>query len=257
MTCTNGSMRSSPFLTAEWRNLAMANFRIDPAVLEEYVPQGTSLDLEGGDTYVSIVGFLFANTRVLGIPVPWHREFEEVNLRFYVRRKHNDEWRRGVVFIKEIAPRWAVATIANALYHENYQVLPMRHQFQGSFHVGPNVKQHPDGEHHATYEWHHADRWHALHMQVSGSPMPLKPGSHEEFIAEHYWGYCRQRDGGTIEYSVEHPSWRVWPNATVRFQCDVERLYGKRFSDALCRPPSSAFVAEGSAVRVHRPLRIC
>jgi uncharacterized protein YqjF (DUF2071 family) len=239
-----------PFLTCEWRNLAIANFRVPPELLEDLVPHGTCLDLYQGEAFISIVGFLFKDTRVMGLPVPWHRQFEELNLRFYVRRKWDGEDRRGVVFIKEIAPRWAVAAIANTLYHENYVVLPMRHKFQGLLHP------HTDNEQHATYEWHHADRWHALHMQVSGPPMPLEKGSHEEFIAEHYWGYCRQRDGGTIEYSVEHPPWRVWLNAGVRFSCDVEKLYGARFAEALSRPACSAFVAEGSAVRVHKPARI-
>lgn len=241
---------SSPFLTAEWRNLAIANFQADPETLAPLVPKGTTLDLFQGTAYVSIVGFLFRNTRVLGIPVPCHREFEEVNLRFYVVRKHGEEMRRGVVFVKEIAPRWAVARIANSLYHENYVVLPMRHRYHG-------LTNGSEGEHRAEYEWHLADRWHALHMRVRGLPVPLEPGSHEEFITEHYWGYCRQRDGGTVEYHVEHPSWRVWRNAAAEFHCDVETIYGARFAKILSGPPCSAFIADGSAVRVHKPRRIC
>jgi uncharacterized protein YqjF (DUF2071 family) len=68
------------FLTAEWRHLAMLNYIIDPALLKPLVPAGTELDFWGGQTYVSMVGFLFLNTRVRGIPIPFHRNFEEINL---------------------------------------------------------------------------------------------------------------------------------------------------------------------------------
>lgn len=239
-----------PFLSAEWRFLAMANFRVDPAVVEPWVPRDTRLDLFAGETYLSIVGFLFRNTRVLGMPVPFHRHFEEVNLRLYVRRELNGEIRRGVVFLKELAPRWAVSTVARAVYNENYTTLPMRHQVLG-------FGDQPTQSRQVGYEWHFAGRWHALHMQVSGLPTPLCPGSHEEFIAEHYWGYCRQRDGGTVEYHVEHPPWHVWPHADLHFDCDVEQLYGSQLATALTQPVTSAFVADGSAVRVHKPQRIC
>ena len=248
----NGSTpsRNRPFLSAEWRFLAMANFRVEPAVVAPWVPRGTVLDLFEDQTYLSVVGFLFRNTRVLGISVPFHRDFEELNLRLYVRREVNGEVRRGVVFLKELVSRWAVSTVARAVYNENYATLPMRHHIHG-------FDERSVDRQHIGYEWHFGGRWHALHMQVSGSPIPLSPGSHEEFIAEHYWGYCRQRDGGTIEYHVEHPPWRVWTNAEFQFQCDVEQLFGTPFAAALTQPPCSAFVADGSAVRVHKPVRIC
>ena len=35
---------------------------------------------------MSVVGFMFADTRIRGIAIPFHRTFEEVNLRFYVKR---------------------------------------------------------------------------------------------------------------------------------------------------------------------------
>ncbi|HEX8362069.1 MAG TPA: DUF2071 domain-containing protein, partial [Longimicrobium sp.] len=90
------------FLAAEWRDLVMLNYEADPAALRPLVPAGTELDAWGGTTYVSMVGFLFLRTRVLGIPIPFHQDFEEVNLRFYVRRRGPEGWRRGVVFVREI-----------------------------------------------------------------------------------------------------------------------------------------------------------
>src|ERR1700752_2047399 len=104
-----------PFLTADWGYLAMLNYEVDPAVLMPAVPRGTELDEWNGKTFVSMVGFLFLNTRVLGLPIPFHQDFEEINLRFYVRSKAEDGRRRGVVFVKEIVPRAAIALTARWL----------------------------------------------------------------------------------------------------------------------------------------------
>ena len=100
---------ASPFLTARWVDLAMVNYEVDPALVRALVPAGTELDLWSGRCLVSVVGFQFLETRVLGLALPFHRNFEEVNLRFYVRRTVGDEARRGVVFVKEIVPRRAIA----------------------------------------------------------------------------------------------------------------------------------------------------
>src|SRR3954468_20670393 len=116
------------FLAAEWRYLAMLNYQVDPAILHPHLPRGTELDIWNGRHYISLVGFRFLNTRVLGVPIPFHRNFEEVNLRFYVRRKGPEGWRRGVVFIAEIVPRFAIAAVARLFYNENYVALPTRHK---------------------------------------------------------------------------------------------------------------------------------
>jgi uncharacterized protein len=91
-----------PFLYAEWRKLALFNYTIAPEALQPFMPYGTELDLWNGKCYISLIGFMFKNTRVLGLPIPGHINFEEVNLRFYVKRKVNGEWRRGVVFILRV-----------------------------------------------------------------------------------------------------------------------------------------------------------
>ena len=235
------------FLTAAWRNLVMLNYEVDPATLASRVPRGTALDTFGGRCFVSVVGFLFLDTRVLGVPVPFHRDFEELNLRFYVRREVNGELRRGVVFVKEIVPRAAIAFVARTLYNENYVAMPMRH------HVRLPV---PGGDGRVEYSWDSGNRWNRVAARVAGPPEPMRPGSEEEFIAEHYWGYARQRDGGTVEYAVEHPPWRVWRALDPALDCDVPRLYGDEFRAALAAPPASAFVAEGSEIVVRRGRRV-
>jgi len=237
------------FLSAEWRYLAMLNYEIDPAVLRPYVPRGTELDSWQGKTFASMVGFLFLKTRVLGLPIPFHTNFEEVNLRFYVRRRGEEGWRRGVVFIKEIVPKVAIATVARVLYNENYVAMPMRHTIEeAATSTGTQLT--------VGYDWRLGEACHKLWVKTQGEPQPLVSGSEEEFITEHYWGYAAQKDGGCVEYRVEHPSWRVWSVAECEFACDVARLYGVPFVEALQARPSSAFLAEGSAVAVRRGVRV-
>ena len=230
-----------PFLTAEWRSLVMLNYDIDPAVLAPLVPRGVELDLWEGRALVSMVGFLFLETRLLGVPVPFHRDFEEVNLRFYVRRRAGGEWRRGVTFIREIVPRRAIALTARAFYNEPYLALPMRHSVQ---------------PHSVGYSWRHAGRWNSLGAETRGEPRPIAGGSEEEFIFEHYWGYTRQRDGGTVEYQVEHPRWRVLEVVRSHCDCDAAALHGAPFASVLSAAPRSVFVAEGSPVIVRGAVRL-
>jgi uncharacterized protein YqjF (DUF2071 family) len=235
----------SPFLTADWRYLAMLNFEIDPAVLGPLVPAGTELDDWRGRTLVSVVGFLFLNTRVLGMAIPLHRNFEEVNLRFYVRRKTSEGWRRGVVFVKELVPRMAIALAARALYGENYIALPMSHRIGMENDGGQGIRS-------VSYGWRFEGRDSHIHLTVEGEAREIDEGSEEEFITEHYWGYTRRRDGGTLGYRVDHPRWRVWTARDSRFDCDVARLYGEQYVDCLQAPPLSAFLADGSHVTVFK-----
>ena len=234
-------MISEQFLTAEWRDLAMLNYEIDPALLRSCVPAGTELDLWNRKTYCSMVGFRFLNTRVMRVAIPFHTDFEEVNLRFYVRHKSDEGWRRGVVFIKEIVPRPAIAAIARWFYHEKYVALGMHHTV-----ISNSVE----------YRWLWEDRWNRIHAKINGEPNEIPGGSEAEFILEHYWGYSAQLDGGTVEYQVEHPRWRVWNVSECLLDCDVATLYGPEFAAALNQKPASAFVAEGSPIVVYRGNRI-
>lgn len=233
------------FLTAEWRYLVMQNYEIDPKILSSRVPNGTEIDTFNNKTFVSMVGFMFLNTKLLGIPIPFHVNFEEVNLRFYVRRKDGNEWKRAVVFVKEIVPRWAIATVARVVYNEKYASMKMRHQLETE-----NGTLKPNST--LEYGWRYNNRWNALSARIKGDALSMTAGSEAEFIAEHYWGYSAQKDGGTMEYQVEHPPWRVWEVSETNLDCDVENLYGKDFADILSCKPSSAFVAEGSEIVVRK-----
>jgi uncharacterized protein YqjF (DUF2071 family) len=241
--------RHGPFLTAEWRHLALLNYEVDRSALAGLVPRGTELDEWQGRTYLSVVGFLFLRTRVLGLPIPFHRDFEEVNLRFYVRRKTDGGWRRGVAFVKELVPRTAVAFLARRLYNENYVAVPMEHEIKRAGADPARIES-------VSYRWTLAGCRSRLALSVASELAPLTAGSHAEFIAEHYWGYAAQRDGGTCEYQVQHPPWLVASAHEARLDCDVSLLYGAELGRFLQGPPASAFLADGSEVAVSHGARL-
>lgn len=226
----------------------MLNYEIPPEVLSPLVPKHTVLDLFEGRALASIVAFRFLDTRVLGIPVPFHRHFDEVNLRFYVKREMTDgSVRRAAVFIRELVPRRAIAFTARLFYNEPYQTVPMHSRVPPALMTSPGRLM---------YGWFsHGKHSHASATTV-GSPLPLERGSEAEFIAEHYWGYTSQRDGSTVEYQVAHPSWRVWQATAPSFDANVSDLYGNAFAAPLAAPPRSMFVAEGSRVTVYRPTHL-
>lgn len=232
------SFRVRPFLTANWRYLAMLNFVVDPKIIAPLVPSGTEIDFDNGETFLSVVGFLFLDTRLLGLPIPLHRDFEEVNLRFYVRKKSADTWRRGVVFVRELVPRRAIALVARTFYGENYVALPMKHQID-----------HVDARLSVEYSWRRGRKWESLKMSASSESQAILAGSHAEFITEHYWGYTRVK-GGCSEYRVEHPRWKVWNAEKFEFAADVAALYGEQFVEPLMAKPRSAFIADGSPIEV-------
>lgn len=231
-------MPASIFLTAEWRYLVMLNYTVDCEVLKPFVPQGTELDWFGDRTFVSVVGFRFTRARVYGVPFPLHTHFEEVNLRFYVRRRSDDGWRRGVVFVRELVPRRAIAYVARTFYGEPYLALPMRHRIE-----------HPVSGVRVEYAWRRSARWESLSAVGNGEPQSIEAGSEAEFITEHYWGYTAGTSGSG-EYQVEHPRWRIWTASEATFDADIEGLYGTRFVSSLSGHPTSAFIADGSPIVV-------
>jgi uncharacterized protein len=233
------------FLTAEWRNLVMLNYVVDPTFLAPYVPAGTTLDHWQGRTYVSVVGFLFANTRILGVPIPFHRTFEEVNLRFYVRREVGGEVRRAVTFIKELVPRRAIARVARIAYNEPYDAVPMRHSFGAPSESGAPAS--------VLYGWRSAGSWTSIEVTPHGPGRRADESSEAQFITEHYWGYTRQRDGSTVEYRVAHEPWRIWAVADPLLVGGWAATYGDAWARILAAPPRSAFLADGSAVTVYMP----
>jgi uncharacterized protein YqjF (DUF2071 family) len=224
------------FLTAEWRDLVMANYEVDPSVLCDRVPHGVSLDLHDGRCFISLVGFMFLNTRVLGLPIPFHVNFEEVNLRFYVKREMPDEIRRGVCFVKEIVPRPAIALVAKAFYGEPYEYWWMT-----------NVRK----SNAVAYGWGKGECLNRMATGIATNRGVPEAGSHGEFIIEHYWGYTRRGDRRTDEYRVEHPKWELHDVVHPKIDVDFGRVYGDEFGFLTSREPYSVVFAKGSEIAVH------
>lgn len=235
------------FLTARWEDLVLLNYSCPVHVLKPLVPRGTSLDVWKGEALVSLVGFMFRDTRVLGRRVPFHRTFEEVNLRFYVRRTTpSGETRRAVVFVRELVPRHAIAAVARWVYNEPYLAMPMAHRC---------ALDEAEGGAASYFWWYRGDQF-VLTADAAGPARLPAPGSEAAFITEHYWGYTRQRNGDTLEYQVEHPSWPIWEATSASLSGPVSLLYGSAFGEVLSRPPRSVFLAAGSAVSVHHGVRL-
>lgn len=239
------SARSRRFLSAEWRSLLMINYAVEQSVLTPWLPPGIELDLWQGQALISMVGFLFLKTRIRGISIPFHSNFDEINLRFYVKRRIGGEWRRAVVFVKEIVPRFAIAFVARTFYNERYYAMPTRHKVLQTDEGGTLF-----------YSWKYAGNWNSMRARISGPPRPIVPGSEAEFIFEHYYGYSRKRDGGTVEYEVSHPRWQAWEAEEAELQGEFEPLYGAGFAEVLNGKARSAYVAYGSAVEVFDGKRI-
>lgn len=235
------------FLSAEWRDLVILNYEVRPELVAPLVPSGTQLDLFGGKTYVSLVGFRFLSTKLLGfLPIPLHSNFDEVNLRFYVQRDVEGGARRGVVFIREIVPLPAIAAVARAVYGENYTSHAMRHSIRRN-----------DSGLNAEYQWEFNGKWCRLQAQASGIPVRPNAGSLEQFITEHYWGYTARPGSRSIEYHVTHEPWRMWIASAASFEGDGDVLYGPGLGEILRRQPDSAFIADGSPVLVSRGRDLC
>jgi len=236
------------FLRAEWKDLVVLSYEADPAVLEPLVPSGLELDRFDGRAYVSLVGFLFLGTSALGVRLPFCQRFEEVNLRFYVRRRGPEGWRHGVVFVKELVPRWAITAGARWLFGEPYRTVPMRSLVQAHDAGAPDGRL-------LEYQWRSGGRWHRLSARAVVRMDPVGTGSRSAFLIERHWGYTARR-GGTLEYRVRRPGWRVCAASDPLLEADTRAVFGPVFGPMLEGPPASAVVADGSPVTVSHGARI-
>ena len=232
------------FLRAQWRKLIMANYLVDVKVLEKCLPPNTQLDHFNGKYYVSLIGFMFMDTKIKGIKIPFHINFEEVNLRFYVTHKHENEIRRGAVFISEIVSKPMISLVANTLFNEHYETLKTKHHWDIA-----------DGKQKISYQWK-KKKWYSLAVEASEFLQPMVAGSEEEFIAEHYWGYTKAGESNSLAYAVEHPRWEIYPVHDYTIDADFEDLYGKEFAFLNDSKPSSVFLVEGSDVLIRDGFKI-
>ena len=230
---------TNTFLSARWENIIMANYEVPPDVLTPYLPKGVELDFYNDKTYVSLVGFMFKNSKLFKIPIPLLGTFEEINLRFYVKRSEGDAIKRGVVFINETVPYKLVAWLANKLYKEHYTAILTKNNIVNAEST-KNIK----------YEWKLNKKWNHIATTVEQKNTAMLQGSIEEFIFEHYYGYTRLNSQNSLEYKVNHPRWNVNKVIDYSINCDFKSMYGIDFSFLSRRQPDSVMVAEGSAVTI-------
>ncbi len=240
-------MASGIFLSARWEYLSMFNYEVDASILQPHLPPYTVLDLFKGKAIVSVVGFMFNNTRVMGIKWPGFVNFEEVNLRYYIKYFDGKEWKRGVGFISEIVPQFLVAGIANLFYNEHYSTAKMDHTIN-----------HNNKDLQVTYNWKKKNQnWNSMWVKANNELINIEVGSEEEFIFEHYYGYNKLNETTSIEYSLAHPRWQVYPVTDYKLNCNVEQLYGSDFVPYIQNvQPVSVFLAKGSDVNVKMPRKI-
>jgi uncharacterized protein YqjF (DUF2071 family) len=227
------------FLKANWENIIMVNYEIDPKILSPFLPKGVELDLFNGKCYISLVGFMFKNTKLFNVPIPFFGNFEEINLRFYVKRKEGTILKRGVVFINETIPYPIVAWTANKLYNEHYTVVPTKHKIIEEK-LFKKIK----------FEWLLNKKWNSIAVTTATTSEKMKPNSLESFIYEHYYGYTKINENKTEEYKLQHPSWKISEVLDYQIDCDFEAMYGKSFSVLDQTKPEAVFIADGSAVAI-------
>ena len=231
------------FLTAEWKNLAVATFEIDKKLLGKYLPDNTEINGFDGKHFISLVGFMFSNPAFFGFKAPFFRTFEEMNLRFYVKRKTQNGWRNGVVFIKEIAPSKFIGQIAKLLYRENFITLPMSHS------IAMTADQQE-----TEYKWKIRNKWNFFSLKTSTIPLSAEVNSIEAFIKNQYWGYTKGNFKETFEFEIKHIPWNIFPSTSFELDIDAEALYGKELASFFYQKPLCCFLMDGSYTEISRPV---
>jgi uncharacterized protein YqjF (DUF2071 family) len=232
-------MGTSIFLKGEWRNLIMINYEIDPEILTGYLPPHTELDNFNGKHYVSLVGFLFKDSKVKGIIVPYHRTFEEITLRFYVRHIGPDGiLKRGVVLIKEIATKKISAPVAGKIFGENQEACDTRHLWSNPTEDKVSVE----------YMWKRTADWDWISVTATGVSYFPKQKTEEQFITERNRVYSKGKKDTTTVYNVEHSNWRIHTVHYSDINCNFEKNFGKDFAYLNKAKPASVFLADGSAI---------
>lgn len=227
------------FLRAKWEEIVMINYEIDPKILKPYLPFGLELDMHESKCFVSLVGFKFVKSKIFGVPIPFYGSFDEVNLRFYVKRIDRKELKRGVVFISEIVPYKIVSFLANLLYKEHYSVAEM----SSSILVENDIKN-------INYYWKATSEQQNIFASFHKELKIIEPNSLEEFIYEHYFGFTKVSETKTWEYKVNHPRWLTNEVIAYKIECDFEKMYGSDFAFLNHQKPYSVYNAQGSEVSI-------
>lgn len=226
-------------LTCQWRKLAFFNYIVSPEIIEKYLPRHTEIDFFNGQCFVSLVGFQFKDVAIEGIKVPFHTDFEEINLRCYVRHFDGQGWRQGTVFLSEIADKRLLTALANSLYNENYRTMPTKH----------SQKEAPQGNQYGYY-WKSENQWQQMEVSTATRPVSVDPESETAFLIHKLWGYGKHNEQQTNQYQIDHPLWQVYPVQQYSLEVDFSKIFGPEFAHLKGRKPHSVILAEGSPINV-------
>ncbi|BAO54491.1 YqjF family protein [Nonlabens marinus] len=231
------------FLTSTWSYLPFANYKVPPELLYPHLPKGTVLDLRGELADISLVGLRFERTRILNLPIPFHINFSEINLRFYVCQP--DTGKKGVVFIKEIVDKPMITFVANNLYHERYQTMPVRFE----------LEEKKGQKSHLKYQWK-PKTWQEFALTYEPEALSIVDGSEEQFILERYFGYSEYDKKTTFEYEVCHASWEHFKVTDFQIDVDFEQTYGPEFALLNSLRPDSVMMAQGSRISIEKKRKL-
>lgn len=222
------------FLTARWENLVIISYKISPDLLQPHMPKGFEPDTIDGNAFVSVVAFVFADTKVKGIKVPFNVNFPEINLRFYV--KNNEK--RGVVFIREFVPKIFIPVIANTFYNENYRYIPMESKvsINGIIKLNHTIELN--------------NKSYSITAEAENKPYTPATNSTEHFFKEHEWGFGITKKNETMIYKVEHPVWEVYPLIKFEHTFNFAEIYGHEWESLDSEKPYNIAFAKGSPVKV-------
>ena len=239
-SCCASSRVLRPFLTAHERYIAMLSYRADPALVKPYIPTEVELDLYGGEMFLSLVAFLSLETRLPLFSNLKQTNFERIDLRFNVRRKSADTWRRGISFVRRILPKAVASGMARAFPTEIASGSPLKSDIVDC-----------DNTINVNYSWKCATKWRSLQMCAAGTPRAIPAGTFEDYLLERNW-YFGEFRRGCSEYRVERPRWRVWEVSCANLDHDINKLFPEEFAQLLSRPPALQLLAEGSHVQLWR-----
>ena len=238
-----------PLMRARFSELVALNFSIDPAILQPLVPRGLELDFFKDETYVSLIAMMLRDVRVFGFPIHIASGFEEINLRFYVRRRVGDSYRKGACFLKDYVSGAAAAWVLGRIFKAEFGRLKLKHKNSGFDPKEENAIPEVD------YQWKVDDHMNRVRVKAREKVQRMGADTKVGFILNHNNEYsCR--NGKTLEYAMARPQWVVWNAAQANFTCDVRKLFGPEFEKPLSRRPASVFVTSGSEVVIYKPTEV-
>jgi hypothetical protein len=223
-------------MTASWKRLINMTYAVSPELLLPHVPAGVTLDCIDGKAFVGLVPFSFENVTMNRLRIPFHQSFPEINLRFYVKHRLG----RGVVFLRECAPKRAVVWLARKKYNEPYCCKKMKEK----------VRMFTDG----TFSVAHSLWSNGIKntVEVTARTTPVFPdkNSSAHYFKELELGFGIAHNKQTMLYRIHHPEWEVFPVVSYALNMNFGAVFGEKWAFLSAEKPLDVSLVKGSAVTV-------